>query len=602
MAKKRKSQVDIPRLLLATQAAGQQMEPYRKTRRETIAKYAGPHWSTETAHANRPINFLSLYMQIVSRNLVSHDPRATMTTFEREHRRVASGLQDWGNDEMARMGLGNKLHRLVMDGLLSLGIMKVGLTDPVMAETSGWGEKYGQPYARPVSLDDFRFDPHARAIEEASWYACRYRVSLDALKASKMYGPAKDLVGQRDRQHNEAGDEKANMLGRQYISDDLIEAYEHVELWEYYLPRERMILTFLTDDTGAPSVSEFLDNKMPYFEADYVGPSCGPYHFLGYIPVPDNPMPKGPILDALDMDKHLNNVFWKCIRQAARAKVNLLYGAGAEADVKKVQDAGDGEAIRVDNPEMTKSVEWGGASQGNLLFVEVLWQYLNKISGNIEVMGGLGAQADTATQEKLLNANTSRSVQDMQRTTVSCTAKIVESLAWYWHHHPQKEMESFRQYQGVAPIRRVIRPAERRMVPFERLKIQVDPYSLNHQSPAERLAFVNRAVVDIVMPLMPLMREQGIYLDLNKLLELNAKYGNSPDLQEVIRYADPPAQAMEGDGRNEEPAMPTSTSRTYERVSKSSATEPGQSRAVQQALAGKNPGGSRQTAGLQLGA
>ncbi len=599
MAKLRVPEVSITDLCDSIRASRKVLEPFRRSRLEAVRKYAGDQWSFETSYVRRPINFISLYLQIISRNLISHDPRALLTVHDKQYKSVVSAMQDWVNPELVAMGFADEMQRVVVDALYSIGIMKVALASPSESEMSGWNLPAGQPYACRIDLDDFVFDPHARDLREVSWIGHRSRVPLDSLKDSKLYEAAKRKFVQpnHDKQFNETGDERISMLGRQYVSNDFIEAYQYCDVWEIYLPRERMILCLLSEDGGTPMAIDFKGKDAPFYQKDWVGPDKGPYHILNLMPpVSGNPMPKGPIQDIIDMDEALNGLTQKLIDQAARQKELLAYSGMADSDAARIKDAPDGEVIRVDNVDKVKPMGFGGPSPINQQFSLALWEMLNKISGNLELTGGLAAQSRTASQDKMLNANSSRSVQDMQQVTIKYSADVTKSLCWFWHHHPQKTMTSYHPIPGLQnPIKRKVTPAQRQQVPFEAIGVELDPYSFQYQTPQDRMAFVNQTVSQIITPLMPLLQQQGVYFDVAKYLEMIGDYGNSPDLKDIINIGGAPApQGPQDQGQDQgqdQPPMPGNTTRTYNRVNQSEATNQGQSKAMQQTLLGQNPGG-----------
>lgn len=599
MPKARTAEVDLQKLCDATRASRKVLEVFRRVRMETVRRYAGDNWSTETSHKKRPVNFLSLYLSTIPRRLISHDPRFSLKTFDRSYRSVVAVEEDWGNRQVAKMGLAEVMHRAVLDALIGpMGITKVALATPGEAEKSGWGLEFGQPFCSVIDLDDWAHDPHARDIREASWYAHRCRYPLDSLKDSKLYAAAKrkKVTANPDKQFNRAGDERISMLQRQYVSNDQTEPYEYVDLWEYYLPRERMILWMLSDDGAEPSASEFEPGKEAAFlQRDWVGPDEGPYQFLRYLLVPGQSLGKGPVQDLVNLDEHLNGLEQKLIEQAARQKEVFGVHAAADADAQRYRDARDGEMIRFDNPDKIKPIAGAGANPNNQAFAMQLWDILNKLAGNLELMAGLAPQAKTATQDKMLNANSSASITDMQQITVGHTAKVIKNLCWFWHYHPTKAMTAYKEIQGLSvPIKQTANPAQRRQVPYDQIDIQVHPYSFQYQSPQEMMGFLDQTVMQIISPLMPLMQQQGVFFDLPKYLELKAKYGNSPDLIEICHIGEPVGET-EGDGRNERPGKPAVSERTYNRVNSSEATSQGQNKSMQAALLGMNAGGNNGT-------
>lgn len=594
MARKRTAEVDLNKLCEAIRASRLVLEPFRVSRMEAVRKYAGDQWSTETAMTKRPINFLSLYLQILSRNLIAHDPRAMLSVKKAEYRATVSAMEEWLNPQIKRMGLADSLHRGGIDAIYGFHVMKVGLATPAEAEKTGWEVEFGQPYASCIDLDDWAMDPHARTLRELAWMGHRTRVRTDSIKDSNLYEAAsrKKVQSNVDRQYNEPGDERISMLGRQYVSGEVdSEAYDYCDLWEIYLPMEKMIITMLSEDGGTPSLDLDGENPKAFAQRNWVGPYCGPYHFLNLMPpVSGNAMPKGPIQDLIDMDFHLNGIMQKLIEQAARQKEILACGNAADGDAERVVNARDGEAIRMDNPDKMKPVGFGGPHPNNQAFAMGMWDLLSKLGGNIELMGGLGEQSKTATQDKMLNANAGVSVKWMQAEMVKHTAKVIESLCWFYHHHPTKVMTSYHEIEGLdEPIERKVRPEDREKVPFEAMDIKVDPFSLQFQAPGEKMGFIKGVMSEMVIPLLPLLKEQGIGVNMGRFLELMADFSNVPELMEVITNLAESQGIPQGE--EEQPAKPGNTTRTYNRVNASEKTEGGQSKVMQQALLGQNAGG-----------
>lgn len=588
----RKPEVDLVRLCEAIRSSREVLEPFRVARKNAAAMYAGDQWSTETAKVSRPVNFLSLYLQIMSRNLISHDPQAMLSTWKKEYKAIVSAMEDWVNPELRRMDIAASLERGGIDALYGFHAMKVALAAPVESEKSGWEMKVGMPYACCIDLDDWAQDPHARTIKEAAWMGHRSRVMVETLKTSKLYEAAKrrKLQPNPDRQYNEPGDERISMLGRQYVSGELgNEAYDYIDIWEVYLPMEKLIVTLLSEDGGTPML---MPGENDAFDVKpWIGPYCGPYHFLNLMPpVSGNAMPKGPIQDLIDLDTHLNGIMTKLIEQAARQKEILACSGAADGDAKRLVDARDGEVIRFDNPDKLKPMGFGGPHPNNQNFAMSMWEMLNKLGSNIELMGGLSEQSKTATQDKLLNANSSATMKWMQQAMVKHTSKVIESLLWFYHHHPEKVMTGYREIEGLEwPIERNVTPEDREKVPFEEIEIKVDPYSLQYSAPGERLAFLNQVMQQTLIPLMPLLQQQGIGVDAGKFLELLAKYSNNPDLEEIITNL--AEQQGEPGGEEEGPAKPAQTQRTYNRINASEQTRQGQVKANLQSLMGQPKGG-----------
>jgi hypothetical protein len=595
MKRARTPTVDYARLCQAVTSARKVLEPFRKTRRQLVQELAGANWGADAAKKKTPLNILALYTEIVGRTLVSKNPRFTLSTFDRSAKPIAKQVEAWGNRQIEAMDLAGTLGEAVDDALIHVGIVKVALATPGDAAVSGWNMPAGTPYAETVSLDDFVFDVHAKRFSECSFVGHRVRVPLDTVTDSKLYKGVKGLQPTIDQRYNETGDEKTRTMQRNQLAGDAEEFENHVDVWEFYLPRHRLVCTFASEDGGGPTGE-------PIRVVEWVGPDRGPYHFLCYDKVPDNAMPKGPLLDLWDLHEPVNTLFRKLIRQGDRQKEVLPVRGTAANDAERLVETNDGEAFKCENAESLKAITFGGPNANNFQLAMALKELASWRAGNLDIMGGLSPQAKTASQDKMLNENSSRQVTDMQDTTVSFAAEVIDSLCWFWHHHPRLVMETDHSPPGVSDvsIRRKLGPDKRRQLKWGDLGVKVDPYSLAHSTPQARAAALTQLLTQVVIPLTPLLQQQGISVDMNAFLTKQAAYLDMPDLPEILTVADP-VQPGGGGGGEGGPAGPAQTSREYVRRSVPSKTQGNDNLELAQKMMGAGGQGTSQFAAPTAG-
>jgi hypothetical protein len=366
-----------------------------------------------------------------------------------------------------------------------------------------------------------------------------------------------------------------------------------VDLWELYDPRRRLVITLASDNAGNPT------NAEPLRVQRWVGPDCGPYHTLGFGIVPGNLLPKAPIQDLYDLHMHANQLYRKLLRQAQRQKTLLLWSGAAEGDGQRIQNANDGDCPRVDNPDRVQIRAFEQISQLNMqMFLDVC-QRFNIMAGNLETLGGLGPQSKTATQDKLLNANASGTMASMQDTVVQGTSSVIKALCWYFKHDPFRVQKSTFSIPGMPEIQHVrqVTPDQRRQVPWEEMDIKVDPYSLQGQTPQMRKQLLMQNLTQLIVPLMGLLQQQGIQVDMNQVLHKLGQYDDDPDLQDVLTIAAPPQQETPGQGQK--PPMPSVTERNYTRENTPGRTSEGDRLNNMNVLRGANVGGNPETTGEQ---
>ena len=127
---------DVGRLGRAVQTSRMILERYRSERREIVRQFVGAHYSEDGAQKKVPLNLISMYMQIVSRTLISKEPRVMLSSLSKEAGKILSIMEPWCNERIEEIGLAETLQRAVMDAMISVGIVKTALASPGEAALS----------------------------------------------------------------------------------------------------------------------------------------------------------------------------------------------------------------------------------------------------------------------------------------------------------------------------------------------------------------------------------------------------------------------------------------------------------------------------------
>lgn len=591
--------VDLNRLVVSMARSRKILQRYREERREAVRQSVGAHYSDDGTRRPVPVDLIGLYESIIGASLISSNPRFSLSTFQSDMKPAVSALQEWGNRQVKHVRLASSLKRIVGDALYVIGIGKVALASPTDSATLAWGVTAGEPLVSPIDLDDWVYDTQAHRFEEVSYVGHRFRCPIDAIKDSKHYDRkvSKELVPSLESRYNLEGDERISQIGKGlwWHQDDF---EDMIDLWEVYLPRHRIVVTLANDLLTGPAMVQSEGNSEPLRVQRWIGPDTGPYHFLGFRTVGGNAMPKGPILSLIDMHLTANALFRKLTQQAERQKTQVWYDKN-DSDADRIMRSNDGDLIPVMRPEAVKETRMGGPDRENHLFFQAVQQLFSWAAGNLDSLGGLSPQASTLGQDKLLAENSSRVVSAMQQHTANYVEEIGRALLWYWWHDPYKVMHSpYSPGGGSTSVDRFLHPANDNLKAmgqltrhgrFEDLDLQVDPYSLIHQTPQQRLQVLDQTMTQVIIPMMPILAQQGIQIDMNKYLKIKAALQNMPELQEVVTIGQ--AQPPEAPSQ-EQPGMPAQTERKYVRENRSTRTSQGTTQNLMTALAGVHPGGN----------
>ena len=422
-------------------------------RREQIKamarQVAGCRWSEHSSRETIHVNLLALYQKTVLRNIVTQEPQTSFRTDNMQMKPVASAFEPWFNKEIIKMKLGPSLAMCAQAGLYGFAAMKVGLADPGRAALRGWADRAGYPFAAPVSYDDWVWDYHATCPEECAFMGHRFRVPLEAVKGSTHYNKyRKELAASEEQRFNVEGDERLYVEGRGYYGSDE-EVEDMVDLWEFWIPQHNVIITLPHDGMTGVTATSHGGAPTPLCEQQWVGDDSGPYEILSYENVIGNLEPKGPIMDLLDLHLPINRDVRKLFRESGNYKSVTVLRKGNDGDTERVRESIDQGLLPLDDPQGVQRLEMNGPSALMLQFVMQMKELFSWFSGNLDVMGGLSPQGRTATQEKLLNANSSGGIQDMQLKFGTFTTNVVKKIAWLHYHHPHLVMESTYEPAGL---------------------------------------------------------------------------------------------------------------------------------------------------------
>lgn len=556
------------------------LQPFRENRLRMMKAMAGAHYSWTGSPQRQPLNLLKQYYDIVGRLLAPQSPRALCNASQDQLKPLAANFMAWSDKASQEIGLDHFLRICVGNALLSLGIMKVGEAYAHEMDFFGTKVAVGQPFAEPVDLDDWAHDMTAKRYDQVQYSANRYRVPLEEAKENKFYDKTEreKLKPQTRFAYNERGDERSTVLSQSTMQLWDVEVQDHVELWDVWLPKEKKVLVMPYQE----SVEGGFGSPKPLHIIDWKGPPEGPFILLSYSDLPNNIMPMAPLQALKDLHDLVNILWRKLGRQAERQKSLLAFMGTASDDAERITRAEDGDAVRVDFPERAKAMEWGGMNQMNIAAVMQAKNFFDEMAGNLAAMGGLGPQSPTLGQDEMIQQQSSQQMAEMKNRTTIFAKKVLTHLGHWWWTNPFLTYTANRQVEGIdIPVQ--ITP-QQRQVPFEQLGFDIDVYSMAASTPQGRAAKI-KANLQLILPLLPQMMQQGVQIKWPQLMQLLAKYDDLPELMDILEIG-PPPQAQGPMTMGHQATKAPITSRTNIRQSKPTMTDRGHSMMMQQALMG----------------
>ena len=122
---------------------------------------------------------------------------------------------------------------------------------------------------------------------------------------------------------------------------------------------------------------------------------------------------------------------------------------------------------------------------------------------------------------------------------------------------------------------------------FFKFNFKIEPFSMQSQTPQSKLALLDNIFNRYLAPYADQLAVQGITIDFEALFNLIGKYGNLPELRDILIYGNPqhPQPTAEGRSVRQSP----NTTRTTIRQGRPGATSQGATNVLSQLLAGGKP-------------
>lgn len=533
----------------------QKLVPFRSKRDDFLRQYVGFHYGENTSGDKVPMNLVELAMDIYTQEFCPVAPAPLVTSNQMPLRAWAKTFEAALGELIAEIHLEQTLELCVREAMVGVGVCKVALEQVgVVDGFDGKPDPIGHPMAESIELDDLVLDLSAKRWEKQQFIGDRYRVDLEeALHNETFDKSVRDKLVASDKRDDDVSGPRADELS---VGSGVPEEFrEHVTLTDLWLPAEKLVVTFCD-----------LDESRPLRISEWKGPDFGPYLDLRFYVVPGNVMPLCPAAMWLDQHIPVNRVMNKFIRQVLRQKTILGVQGGAGEDGRRVVDASDGEAIRMDNPDRMREFRFGGGEQSNLAFAISFRDLFSYMGGNLDAIGGLGPQSGTVGQDQMISGAASKRTARMQRRTIDFTRKVMESLGFFLWNDPLWERQVNKYVPGVRQAIPSQYSPEGRKGKLEDYSIKIDPYSMQYQTPSQRLASLMQVTTQVVMPMQAALQQQGMTVDLEELMRLIGRYGNMPDLEAIVRFSGPGEEQTAAGGAP--PQKPAMTNRTYTRVNR----------------------------------
>lgn len=559
--------VNFNKLTTAVDWSIRELGTPRKKRHEAIRQYVGAHYADGGAEKVVPTNFLELAVTIYTQQLAGAAPRAMVSTPIRSLKPQALDMQYALNQLPGEIGLADTLRRTVIDALFSYAVTKTGIAS---SGVSVLGHDYGEPFVDLVSPDRHFLDMSAPSMGTIQFQGDDYWLPLEDVR-EMWEGKASQISPDNYTMVGADGNEKA-----QSVSSSEGAALYRDKVWirDIWLPRENKLVTYAVKSSKILSIVE------------WDGPEEGPYAILGFSDVPDNLLPLPPVALWRDLHDLGNRLFRKLAKQADNKKTVAAFGGGNDEDAQRFTNAADGESIKYTG-QKPEAVTAGGIDAPTLAFYLQSRDLFSYFAGNLDSMGGLAPMTDTIGQDKLLSEAASARLDFMRTRTLDFTKKIFKSLAWYEWTDPVRERMIEKKVPGTDIVLRKKWSKETRDGDWLDFNFDIDVYSMQSDSPSIKLQRLGHVMERYILPLMPVIQQQGGEIDAQGIVSMVGELSNMPEVSDFVKFPEKdPMTAFTRQPQGNPNPMPANTTRTYERVNRPGATRHGKDDVMSRVLMG----------------
>jgi hypothetical protein len=578
------------RLLKAIKASGEALEKHRRVRKLMVEHYCGS-WYDETTPQDEGkilVNLENQTARIFTVALAANNPQVLVSTPRMETMPFARRFEVNLNKLIGDMELDKTFRSIVLDAFFCIGCGVVMMRDTdtrfhglLESEEDVWLDP-GEPWLNRVSLDDLIVDMPAKELSKMRYCGHRYRADYE--KVMDEPGYSKEFKDKLKPTSREAFDSTGatREIGTDPAEDDDLK--EMVWLQDLWIAENKSIATMAYDQDLPPAI-----------ERDWKGSQGGPYKFLSLGDVPDRIIPASPAVNLFGMHLQQNRLHVRMESDSDAHRVTNVYPPGMEDDAEKLRTAERNGWYRAKSPEQIKQFETGGIDQRDMAMAQFIQDEYDRFAGNLQAMGGLGAQAATVGQEEMIHGQLSKNVADMRMAVVSFASECILDLG-----HLMWEDQTLELHSSVPVGNSGIEVSsdwtpENRVGEFEDYEFRVEPYSMVFKTPEQKLQELFQTLRELA-PHWPMFQASGMSLDGEAIVEEIARLKNRPEFKRFLRVADP--AAMLGGDQNTVRQSPVTSRETVRKNISDGGTQDARSSAMIQSLMGGKPQVNSQQAAM----
>lgn len=528
------------RLLKAVKASREALEPFRRVRKTLIKDYTGSWYSTSGADEKTLVNLMNQTARIYTVALAANNPQVLVTTPSLDNLAFSRRFEVNLNKLIGDMALDKTFRAIVLDAYFCLGCGVVMMRDTdtrfhgmLESEEDVWLDP-GEPWLNRVSLDDLILDMPAKELTKMRYCGHRYRADYEKVMDEPGYDKkVKDKLKPTSREHHDVTGAARDIASEWGDAED-DDLKDMIWLQDIWIAENNSIVTMPVDQDTEPLI-----------EREWVGSQAGPYKFLSLGDTPDNLIPTSPAMNLKGQHDLLNRLYRRMESDSDAHRVVNVYPPNMADDAERLRTAERNSWQRGMSPEQIKQFEMGGVDQRDMALATYLIDVYDRMAGNLQAMGGLGAQTGTVGQEEMIHGELSKNVADMRLAVVNFASDCILDLGkLMWEDQTLELHTSVPVGNSGIKVGSNWTP-DRRDGEFEDYQFRVEPYSMVFKTPEQKLQELFQVLTELA-PLWPMFQESGATIDAEAIVEEIARLKNRPEFMRFITFANP-AEELGGD-------------------------------------------------------
>lgn len=580
------------RLLKAIKSSKNALEPFRRVRAELVKDYVGSYYSESGAENKTLVNLINQTAKIYTVALAANNPQVLVSTPKTETLAFGRRFEVNLNKLIGDMSLDKTFRAIVMDAFFCIGCGVVMMRDTdtrfhgLLESEEDVFLDPGQPWFNRVSLDDLILDMPAKELSKMRYCGHRYRADYEKVRDEPGYDKkVVEMLAPTNRSHHDSTGAVRDMASEHGSAED-DDLKDMIWLMDVWIAENNSIVTMAVDQ-----------DLPPLIEREWVGSQAGPYKFLSLGDTPDNVIPTAPALNLKGMHDLQNRLHRRMESDSDAHRVVNVYPPNMDADAERLRTAERNSWQRGVSPDQIKQYEMGGVDQRDMGFATFIQGEYDRFAGNLQAMGGLGAQASTVGQEEIISGNLNRNVADMRMAVVSFASECILDLGRLMWEDKTLELQAMMPVGNTGISVSSDWTPEYREGNFEDYEFRVEPYSMVFKTPEQHVQELFQVLREIA-PLWPMFQASGATLDAEAIVDEIARLKNRPEFRRFITFAEPMGM-LGGDENTVRQAANTTRTNIRKNIPTGGTAENRNASLIQSLMGGQSQLNGQQNAAMQ---